>query len=57
MSAITLPPTLTPKYPRPLPIPGPRRNGYQTHLTFGPTDQASRLAAPRASVLVSDLLP
>lgn len=30
---------------------------YKTHLTFAPTDSASPLCAPAASVLVSDLLP
>lgn len=30
---------------------------YKTHLTFAPTDRVSPLAAPEASVLVSELLP
>jgi Uma2 family endonuclease len=30
---------------------------YQTHLTFSPTDRVSPLAAPNATILVSDLLP
>ena len=30
---------------------------YRTHLTLGPTDRVSPLAAPQASVLVGDLLP
>jgi Uma2 family endonuclease len=30
---------------------------YHTHLTFGPTDSVSPLAAPQASVKVADLLP
>jgi Uma2 family endonuclease len=30
---------------------------YQTHLTLSPTDAVSPLAAPNASILVSDLLP
>jgi Uma2 family endonuclease len=30
---------------------------YRTHLTFGPTDTVSPLAAPTASIRVADLLP
>jgi Uma2 family endonuclease len=30
---------------------------YQTHLTLSPTDTISPLAAPNATILVSDLLP
>jgi len=30
---------------------------YRTHLTFGPTDTVSPLAAPHASAAVADLLP
>jgi Uma2 family endonuclease len=30
---------------------------YKTHRTLGPTDRVSPLAAPSASILVSDLLP
>lgn len=30
---------------------------YQTHLTLGPAERVAPLAAPAASVLVSDLLP
>jgi Uma2 family endonuclease len=30
---------------------------YQTHLTLSPTDRVSPLAAPSASILVSELLP
>jgi Uma2 family endonuclease len=32
-------------------------NSYRTHLTLGPTDTVSPLAAPAASVRVADLLP
>ena len=30
---------------------------YRTHLTLTPTDRVSPLAAPGASILVSELLP
>jgi Uma2 family endonuclease len=30
---------------------------YKTHLTFGPTDSVSPLAAPNATIRVADLLP
>lgn len=30
---------------------------YKTRLTFGPTDRVAPLAAPEASILVSDMLP
>jgi Uma2 family endonuclease len=44
--------------PQPLPLPqGLGATAYKTHLTLGPTDRVSPLAAPAASVLVSDLLP
>jgi Uma2 family endonuclease len=42
--------------PQPLPK-GLGATAYRTHLTFTPTDRVSPLAAPTASVLVSDLLP
>jgi Uma2 family endonuclease len=42
--------------PRPEPT-QPHGHGYGTHLTLGPTDHVSPLAAPTASVPVSDLLP
>ena len=42
--------------PQPLPV-GLGATAYRTHLTFGPTDHVSPLAAPTASVLVGDLLP
>jgi Uma2 family endonuclease len=32
-------------------------HGYATHLTFGPNDTVSPLAAPNATVRVADLLP
>ena len=35
----------------------PHGHGYATQLTFGPNDTVSPLAAPSASILVSDLLP
>jgi Uma2 family endonuclease len=44
--------------PQPLPLPPDiGATAYRTHLTLGPTDRASPLAAPQASILVSDLLP
>jgi hypothetical protein len=42
--------------PQPLPA-GLGATAYQTHLTLSPTDTVSPLAAPGASILVSDLLP
>ena len=42
--------------PHPLPA-GLGATAYRTHLTLGPADHVSPLAAPHASVLVSDLLP
>jgi Uma2 family endonuclease len=42
--------------PQPLPS-GLGATAYRTHKTFGPTDQVSPLAAPGASITVSDLLP
>lgn len=42
----------------PLPLPaGLGATAYRTRLTFLPTDRVSPLAAPNASILVSDLLP
>ena len=44
----------------PLPLPFPpdlAATAYRTHLTLAPTDRVSPLAAPTASILVSDLLP
>ena len=35
----------------------PHGHGYDTHLTFGPADRVSPLAAPAATVRVADLLP
>ena len=44
--------------PQPLPLPpGLGATAYKTHLTLGPTDTVSPLAAPAASVAVADLLP
>lgn len=44
--------------PQPLPLPPDLAAiACRTHLTFGPTDRVSPLAAPAASLLVSDLLP
>ena len=44
--------------PQPLPLPqGLGAIAYKTHLTLGPTDRVSPLAAPAASILVADLLP
>jgi Uma2 family endonuclease len=42
--------------PQPLPA-GLGATTYRTHLTLAPTDHISPLAAPAASILVSDLLP
>jgi Uma2 family endonuclease len=42
--------------PQPLPQ-GLGATAYKTHLTFGPTDRVSPLAAPQAAILVSELLP
>jgi len=42
--------------PQPLPE-GLGVTAYQTHLTLSPTDGVSPLAAPNATVLVSELLP
>ncbi|QJW94285.1 Uma2 family endonuclease [Frigoriglobus tundricola] len=42
--------------PQPLPT-GLGAAAYRTHLTLAPTDRVAPLAAPAASVLVSDLLP
>ena len=35
----------------------PHGHGYATHLTFGPNDTVSPLAAPNAAIRVADLLP
>jgi Uma2 family endonuclease len=44
--------------PQPLPLPqGLGATAYKTHLTLGPTDSVSPLAAPTAAVRVGDLLP
>lgn len=44
--------------PQPLPLPEDlATTAYHTRLTLGPTDRVSPLAAPTASILVSDLLP
>ena len=44
--------------PQPLPLPPDLAAiAYRTHLTLGPTDRVSPLAAPGASILVGDLLP
>ena len=42
--------------PAPLPA-GLGATAYRTHLTLGPTDSVSPLAAPHATVRVADLLP
>ncbi|QJW97441.1 Uma2 family endonuclease [Frigoriglobus tundricola] len=42
--------------PQPLPQ-GLGATAYKTHLTLGPTDHVSLLAAPNAGVLVGNLLP
>lgn len=42
--------------PQPLPA-GLAATAYQTHLTLAPADTVSPLAAPQASITVSDLLP
>jgi len=42
--------------PQPLPK-GLGATAYKTHLTFGPSDRVSPLAAPQATVPVGDLLP
>ncbi|MBY0460650.1 MAG: Uma2 family endonuclease [Gemmataceae bacterium] len=42
--------------PAPLPA-GLGATAYQTHLTLGPADTVSPLAAPTSTVTVSDLLP
>jgi Uma2 family endonuclease len=42
--------------PEPLPA-GLGATAYRTHLTLGPADTVSPLAAPHAAVKVSDLLP
>lgn len=42
--------------PSPLPA-GLGATAYRSHLTFGPADQVTPLAAPTSSILVSDLLP
>jgi Uma2 family endonuclease len=42
--------------PQPLPA-GLGATAYQSHLTLGPTERVAPLAAPGASVLVSELLP
>jgi Uma2 family endonuclease len=42
--------------PQPFPI-GLGATAYKTHLTLSPTDSVSPLAAPNASILVSELLP
>jgi Uma2 family endonuclease len=42
----------------PVPLPkGLGATAYRTHLTFGPNDSVSPLAAPTATVKVADLLP
>jgi Uma2 family endonuclease len=42
----------------PVPLPaGLGATAYRTHLALAPTDHLSPLAAPQASILVSDLLP
>ena len=44
--------------PQPLPLPEDlAATAYRTRLTLAPTDRVSPLAAPAASILVSDLLP
>ncbi len=44
--------------PQPLPLPPDlAATAYRTHLTLASTDHVSPLAAPNASILVSDLLP
>jgi Uma2 family endonuclease len=44
--------------PESLPLPKDlAATAYRTHLTLRPTDRVSPLAAPSASILVSDLLP
>ena len=44
--------------PQALPLPEDLgATAYRTHLTLAPTDRVSPLAAPAASVLVSELLP
>ena len=44
--------------PAPLPLPtGLGAIAYRTHQTFGPADPVSPMAAPGATVMVSDLLP
>ncbi|HVK15814.1 MAG TPA: Uma2 family endonuclease [Fimbriiglobus sp.] len=42
--------------PEPLPT-GLGATAYRTHLTLGPTDSVSPLAAPGATIAVADLLP
>ena len=42
--------------PAPLPA-GLGATAYRTHLTFGPTDRVSPLAAPASPVAVGELLP
>jgi Uma2 family endonuclease len=42
--------------PEALPV-GLGATAYRTHLTLGPNDSVSPLAAPQASILVSELLP
>ena len=41
----------------PVPVPALGATAYRTHLTLGPADSVSPLAAPAASVAVADLLP
>jgi len=44
--------------PQPLPLPTDlSTTAYRTHLTLGPNDSLSPLAAPHATVRVADLLP
>jgi Uma2 family endonuclease len=44
--------------PQPLPLPKDlATTAYRTHIMLAPTDRVSPLAAPTASILVSDLLP
>ncbi len=44
--------------PHPLPLPPDlAATAYRTHLALAPADRVSPLAAPTASILVSDLLP
>src|SRR5262249_12646462 len=42
--------------PAPLPV-GPGARAYPPHITLGPADRVTPLAAPGGSILVGDLLP